>query len=89
MFHALPVEIEAGEVLAEPVGIIRGFAIFPRGREELPPSVRQRSGFTTNANDESQLGLVEEIELFVSGMWGAGWGQFNRDGPPLFAGSND
>lgn len=49
MFDRLPVEIEPGQMLAEPVSSIRGFTIFPRGGEQLPPSIRQRGGSTTNA----------------------------------------
>ena len=61
--HAQPVEIEAGQIFAEAVGIIGGLAIFARGREQFPPGVGERGGFATDLDDEGQLHPIEQVEL--------------------------
>ena len=42
MFDRLPFEIEPCEIFAEPVSIVRRFAIFPCRREEFASRGRKR-----------------------------------------------
>jgi len=65
LFYSMPVEIETGEVFAKPVGIVGGFPILARGGEQFAAGVGKRGGFPTHLDDESQLCLIKQIELFL------------------------
>ena len=61
---SLPIEVKAGEVFAEPVGVVGDFALAARGREEFAASLGEGRGFTAGLDDKRELSLVKQIQFF-------------------------
>lgn len=58
-----PSHAEAGEVVAEPVGVVGRGAALPRDAEKLATSLRQRRRLAAHAEHEVELRPVEQVQL--------------------------